>query len=331
MNRRAFISLVGGAAAPPILWPLTARAEKSDGMRRVGVIMGFAENDEVWQTYLATFRQGLQDLGWTEGRNIRFDNRFTGDSEERMRSMAEEIVGLAPDAILVSTNSVVSATLKATRSIPIVFTWVSDPVRSGFVSNLPHPGGNITGFHNFEPAIGGKWLALLSQIAPGLRRVAVVHVPEIVPNVAFLRVIESVAPQMGIAVTAAEVRNVADIERVLSAFGQDSGGLIVTPSALTATRRDLIISLAARLRLPAIYSFGFYAASGGLMSYGINQLELVRSAASYVDRILRGTNPGDLPVQLPLKYELVINLKTAAALGLAVPTSLQLLADEVIE
>jgi len=331
MNRRAFMSLFGGAATPWILWPLTARAEKSDGLRRVGVIMGFAQDDAVWQTYLATFRQGLQDLGWTEGRNIRFDNRFTGDSEERMRSMAEEIVGLAPDAILVSTNSVVSATLKATRSIPIVFTWVSDPVRSGFVSNLPHPGGNITGFHNFEPAIGGKWLALLSQIAPGLRRVAVVHVPEIVPNVAFLRVIESVAPQMGIAVTAAEVRNAADIERVLSAFGQDGGGLIVTPSALTATRRDLIISLATRLRLPAIYSFGFYATSGGLMSYGINQLELVRSAASYVDRILRGTSPGDLPVQLPLKYELVINLKTAAALGLAVPTSLQLLADEVIE
>jgi putative ABC transport system substrate-binding protein len=331
MNRRAFVSLAGGAAAPALLWPLTARAEKSDGLRRVGVIMGFAQDDEVWQTYLATFRQGLQDLGWTEGRNIRFDNRFTGESEERMRSMAEEIVGLAPDAILVATNSVVSATLKATRSIPIVFTWVSDPVGSGFVSNLPHPGGNITGFHNFEPAIGGKWLALLSQIAPGLRRVAVVHVPEIVPNVAFLRVVESVAPQMGIAVTAAEVRNAADIERVLSSFGQDGGGLIVTPSALTATRRDLIISLAARLRLPAIYSFGFYAASGGLMSYGINQLELVRSAASYVDRILRGANPGDLPIQLPLKYELVINLKTAAALGLAVPTPLQLLADEVIE
>jgi ABC-type uncharacterized transport system substrate-binding protein len=331
MNRRAVISLLGGATAPGLLWPFPARAEKSDAVRRVGVIMGFAEDDEVWQTYLATFRQGLQDLGWTEGRNIRFDNRFAGESEERMRSMAEEIVGLAPDVILVATNSVVSATLKATRSIPIVFTWVSDPVGSGFVSNLPRPGGNITGFHNFEPAIGGKWLALLSQIAPGLRRVAVVHVPEIVPNVAFLRVIESVAPQMGIAVTAAAVRNAADIEQVLSEFGQDGGGLIVTPSALTATRRDLIISTAARLRLPAIYSFGFYAASGGLMSYGINQLELVRSAASYVDRILRGANPGDLPVQLPLKYELVINLKTAAALGLAVPTSLQLLADEVIE
>jgi putative ABC transport system substrate-binding protein len=327
MRRREFITLLGGAA----VWPLAARAEKSNGVRRVGVIMGFAENDEVWQAYLATFRQALHDLGWADGRNIRFDYRFTGDDEERMRSMAEEIVGLGPDVILVATNSVVAATLKATRSIPIVFTWVSDPVGSGFVPTLHHPGRNITGFHNFEAAIGGKWLAYLSQIAPGLRRVAVVHVPEIAPNVAFLRVVESLAPKMGIAVTPAAVRNAADIERVLSAFGQEGGGLIVTPSALTATRRDLIISLAARFALPAIYSFGFYAASGGLMSYGINQLELVRSAASYVDQILRGKNPGDLPVQLPLKYELVINLRTATALGVAVPNSLQLLADEVIE
>jgi putative ABC transport system substrate-binding protein len=327
MHRREFITILGGAAAT---WPLAVRAEKN-GVRRVGVIMGFAENDEVWQAYLASFRQGLQELGWTDGRNIRFDYRFTGDSEERMRAMAEEVVGLAPDVILVSTNSVFSATVKATRSIPIVFTWVSDPVGSGFVANLPRPGGSITGFHNFEPAIGGKWLAFLKQIAPDLRRVAVVHVPEVVPNVAFLHVIEAAAPSLGLSVTAAEVRTAADIERVLSAFGQEGGGLIVTPSALTATQRDLIIALAARHRLPAIYSFAFYAESGGLMSYGVNQLELVRAAASYVDRILRGTSPGDLPVQLPLRYELVINLKTAAALGLAVPNSLQLLADGVIE
>jgi putative tryptophan/tyrosine transport system substrate-binding protein len=327
MVRREFIMLLGSAAT----WPLAASAQKSDQVRRVGVIMGFAENDEVWQAYLANFRQGLQELGWTDGRNIRFDYRFTGDSEELMRAMAEEVVGLQPDVILVSTNSVVSATLKATRSIPIVFTWVSDPVGSGFVANLPHPGGNITGFHNFEPAIGGKWLAFLKQIAPDLRRVAVVHVPEVVPNVAFLHVVEAAAPLLGVSVTAAEIRNAADIERVLSAFGHEGGGLIVTPSALTATRRDLIIGLAAQLRLPAIYSFGFYAEGGGLMSYGVNQLELVRSAASYVDRILRGTSPGDLPIQLPLRYELVINLKTAAALGLTVPNSLQLLADGVIE
>ena len=325
--RRAFVTLLGGAATMPV----AAFAQKSDGTKRVGVIMGFAENDEVWQTYLATFRRALQDLGWTEGKNIRFDYRFTGESEERMYGMAHEIEALAPDVILASTNSVVSATLNATRSIPIVFTWVSDPVGSGFVTNLPRPGGKITGFHNFEPAIGGKWLGYLSQIAPGLRRIAVVHVPEIAPNVAFLRVIEAAAPQMGISVTAAEIRNAADIERVLSAFGPQGGGLIVAPSALTATRRDLIISLAAGFALPAIYSFGFYAESGGLISYGINQLEQARPAASYVDHILQGTSPGDLPVQLPLKYELVINLKTAAALGLTIPNSLQLLADQVIE
>jgi putative tryptophan/tyrosine transport system substrate-binding protein len=327
MVRRAFVTLLGGAA----IWPTAVLAQKADGVRRVGVLMGFAENDEVWQAYLATFRQALRELGWTDGRNIRFDYRFSGESEERMRRMAEEIVGLAPDVILASTNSVVSATLNATHSIPVVFTWVSDPVGSGFVANLPHPGGKITGFHNFEPPIGGKWLAYLNQIAPGLRRVAVVHVPEIAPNVAFLRVVEAAAPQMGVAVSAAEIRNADDIERVLSDFGQQGGGIIVTPSALTATRRDLIINLAARFRLPAIYSFGFYAESGGLISYGINQLEQARPAASYVDQILRGANPGDLPVQLPLKYELVVNLKTAAALGLTVPNSLQLLADHVIE
>jgi putative tryptophan/tyrosine transport system substrate-binding protein len=327
MPRRAFVALLGCAA----IWSHSALAQKSDAVRRVGVIMGFAENDEVWQVYLASFQKALQNLGWTDGRNIRFDYRFAGDSEQLMHSIAEEIVGLAPDVIVVSTNSVVAATLKATRSIPIVFTWVSDPVGSGFVPNLPHPGGNITGFHNFEPAIGGKWLAYLAQIAPGLRRVAVVHVPEIAPNIAFLRVIEASAPQMGITVTPAEIRSAADIGRVLSASGQQGGGLIVTPSALTATRRELIIDLAARFSLPAMYSFGFYATSGGLISYGINQLEQARPAASYVDQILRGANPGDLPIQLPLKYELVINLKTAAALGLTAPNSLQLLADQVIE
>jgi putative tryptophan/tyrosine transport system substrate-binding protein len=326
MVRRAFVTLLSAAA----VWPLAALAQKSDGVRRIGVIMGFAEDDAVWQAYLATFRQALQELGWTDGR-IHFDYRFSGESEELMRRMAEEIVGLKPDVILAATNSVVSQTLNVSRSIPVVFTWVSDPVRSGFVPNLYHPGGKVTGFHNFEPAIGGKWLGYLNQIAPGLRRVAVVHVPEIAPNVAFLRVIEAAAPQIGIAVSAAEIRNPTDIEQVLSDFGRQGGGLIVTPSALTATRRDLIVDLAARFKLPAIYSFGFYAESGGLISYGINQQEQARPAASYVDQILRGANPGDLPVQLPLRYELIINLKTAAALGLTVSNSLQLLADRVIE
>jgi putative ABC transport system substrate-binding protein len=234
--------------------------------------------------------------------------------------------------IFVSTNPVVSAVMQATQTIPIVFTWVSDSVGSGFVSSLANPAGRVTGFHNFEPALGGKWLELLRQVAPGVNRIAVVHVPEIKANVAFLRVIEAASSAAGITVTPAGVRNAADIEAVLAAFAQQSnGGLIVTPSPLTATRRDVIIASAARLGLPAIYPFRFYAASGGLISYGIDQIEQVRGAASYVDRILRGTNPGELPVQLPTKFELVINLKTARPLDITFSNSMLLLADEVIE
>jgi putative ABC transport system substrate-binding protein len=219
-----------------------------------------------------------------------------------------------------------------TRTIPIVFTWVSDSIGSGYVANLAHPGGNITGFHNYEPALDAKWVAILKEIAPAVRRVAFVHVPEITANVAFMRVGEASSAALGMTVSGAGVRNAADIERVLPEFAKEpDGGLIVTPSPLTATRRTEIIELAARLRLPAIYPFRFYADSGGLISYGIDQTELVREAASYVDRILRGATPADLPVQLPTKYQLVINIKTANALGLNVPSSMQLLADEVIE
>jgi putative tryptophan/tyrosine transport system substrate-binding protein len=329
MKRRDFITLLGSAAAT---WPLAARAQEPERMRRIGVIMGFAENDKVWQAYLATFTRRLQDFGWSEGRNIRFDYRFTGDSTERMRTAAAEVVGMAPDVIFVSTNPVVSAVQQLTRTIPIVFTWVSDSVGSGYVANLAHPGGNITGFHNFEPALGAKWMGILKEIAPAVCRVAFVHVPEITANVAFMRVGTASSAALGMTVSGAGVRNVADIEHVLTEFAQEpNGGLIVTPSPLTATRRAAIIELAARLRLPAIYSFRFYADDGGLISYGIDQTELVREAASYVDRILRGANPADLPVQLPTKYQLVINIKTANALGLNVPNSMQLLADEVIE
>jgi putative tryptophan/tyrosine transport system substrate-binding protein len=329
VKRRDFITLLGGAAAA---WPLTARAQQPDRMRRIGVIMGFGEDDKVWQVYLATFKRRLQDFGWSEGRNIRYDYHFTGDSTERMRGAAAEVVGTAPDVIFVSTNPVVSAVQQLTRTIPIVFTWVSDSVGSGYVANLAHPGGNITGFHNFEPALGAKWMGILKEIAPAVRRVAFVHVPEITANVAFMRVGTASSAALGMTVSGAGVRNVADIERVLTEFAQEpNGGLIVTPSPLTATRRAAIIELAARLRLPAIYSFRFYADDGGLISYGIDQTELVREAASYVDRILRGANPVDLPVQLPTKYQLVINMKTANALGLNVPNSMQLLADEVIE
>lgn len=294
--------------------------------------MGFAENDEVWQVYLAAFRQRLQHLGWTDCRNVRIDYRFTGENTERIRIGAGELVALAPDVIFVSINPALSALMQSTRTIPIVFTWVSDSVGSGFVASLAHPGGNVTGFHNFEPALGEKWLEALKQIAPGVRRAAVVHVPDIAANVAFLHVVEAASTSLGMKVTAAGVRDAADIERVLTAFAREpNGGLIVTPSPLTATRRGLIIAAAARLGLPAIYPFRFYSTSGGLVSCGIDQMEQVREAASYVDRILHGANPGELPVQLPTKYQLMINLKTAKALGLTIPKSFLLRADEVIE
>jgi putative ABC transport system substrate-binding protein len=325
MRRRKFISLVGGAAA---MWPLATRAQ-SERVRRIGVIMGFSAEDEVWQAYLATFRGRLEELGWTIGRNLKINYRFVGDSADRTRAAAEELVAVGPDVIFVSTNPVVTAVLRATRTIPVVFTWVSDSVGSGYVSSVAHPGGNITGFHNYEPALGGKWLELLKEVAPSVRRVGVIHVPEIAANVAFIKVAEAASAALGVTVTAVGVRDAADVDGVLS--DEPNGGLIVTPSPLTATRRDVIIATAARLKLPAIYTFRFYAASGGLISYGIDQLETVREAASYVDRILRGANVGDLPVQLPTKYQLVVNLKTAKDLGLTMPESFLQRADEVIE
>jgi putative tryptophan/tyrosine transport system substrate-binding protein len=329
VKRRDFFKLVSSVAIWP---PLTARAQQSQKPARIGVIMGFSAEDEVWQAYLATFRGRLQELGWAVGQNLRIDYRFVGDSTERTRIGAEELVALKPDVIFVSTNPVVTAVLRATHTIPIVFTWVSDSVGSGYVKSLAHPGGNITGFHNYEPALGGKWLEVLKEVAPSVRRVAVVHVPEIAANVAFIRVTEASSKSLDVTVTAAGVRDAADVDSVLSDFAREpNGGLIVTPSPLTATRRDVIIAAAARLNLPAIYPFRFYAASGGLISYGIDQLETVREAASYINRILRGENPGDLPVQLPTKYQLIVNLKTAKALGLKPSESFLQRADEVIE
>jgi len=263
---------------------------------------------------------------------IQFNYWFTGESSERTSAAATEAVATNPDVILASTNPVISALQQVTRTIPIVFTWVSDSVGSRYVANLAKPGGNITGFHNYEPALGAKWMGILKEIAPAVRRVAFVHVPEITANVAFMRVGEASSAALQMAVSGAGVRNAADVERVLTEFAREpNGGLIVTPSPLTATRRDVIIDVANRLRLPAMYSFGFYVESGGLVSYGIDQTELVREAASYVNRILHGANPAELPVQLPTKYQLVINMKTASALGLTVPNSMQLLADRVIE
>jgi putative tryptophan/tyrosine transport system substrate-binding protein len=328
MRRREFVSLLGSAAA----WPIAARAQQQERMRRLGVLMGFAERDEVWQSYLTSFKGALQELGWTEDRNLRIYYRWPGENTERTRMAAEELVALAPDLLFVTTNPALSAAMQATRNIPIVFTWVSDSVGSGFVASLAHPGGNVTGFHNFEPSMGGKWLEVLREVAPDVRRVAVLYVPEVAANIALLRAAEAASFALGITVVPAAVREAADVDQVLTVFASEgNGGLIVTPSPLTGTRRDVIIGAAARLHLPAIYSFGFYSASGGLLSYGIDQLESVRGSASYVDRVLRGAKPGELPVQLPTKFQLVINLKTAKALGLTIPESVLLRADEVIE
>lgn len=330
MDRRTFIAhvVVGLLAAP-----LAARAQQSDRVHRVGALMAVAENDEFWHAYFAAFRQHLQALGWTEGHNVRIDSQFTGENIERIRIAAKELVALTPDVIFAVSNPAVSALMQATRTVPIVFVSVSDSVGSGFVTSLARPGGNVTGFHNFEPSLGGKWLELLKQIAPDTRRAAVVHDPEIPANVAFVRAAEDASTSLQMTVTAAGARDAAGIERVLTAFAREPyGGLIVTPSPLTAARhRELILALAARLGLPTIYPFRFFATDGGLVSYGIDRMQQVGEAASYVDRILRGANPGELPVQLPTKYELVINLRTAKALGLTIPQSLLLRADEVIQ
>jgi putative ABC transport system substrate-binding protein len=329
MRRREFIGVFGSVLSA---WPLSALAQQRDHLRRIGVLMGFSETDEVWQTYLRVFRERLRDFGWIEGQNVKFEYRFAGESAERTRLAAAELVGSKPDLLFVTTNPALSALLRETRMIPIVFTWVSDSVGSGYVSSLAQPGGNVTGFHNFEPAVGGKWLGVLKQIAPQVRRVGVVHVPEIAANVAFIRVADAISKPLGVTVSGLGVRDAADIERALADFAREpDGGLIVTPSPLTATKRAVLIAAADKLKLPAVYSFRFYVDSGGLLSYGIDQLDTVREAASYVDRILRGASPANLPVQLPTKFSLVVNLKTAKGLGLSVPESFLLFADEVIE
>jgi putative ABC transport system substrate-binding protein len=329
VKRREFITLLGGAAAA---WPRVACAQQRDRIRRIGLLSPFAENDLETQARLAAFKRRLQDLGWTDGGNLRIDYRFSGGNMDRARGAAAELIALAPDVLVAYANPAVSALKPVTSTIPIVFTQVSDPVGSGFVTNLARPGGNITGFHSFEPAIGGKWLELLKQVAPGLRRVAVVHDPNIAANVAFLRAAEAGSSAFRMTVTAAPVRDGADIERTVTAFAQEpDGGLIVAPAPPTFDRRDLIIALAEKLRLPTIYAYRFFVKSGGLISYGFEGIEQFQQAAAYVDRILRGANPADLPLQLPTKYQLVINLKAAKAIALSIPESFLLRADEVIE
>ena len=328
MKRRQFITILGGAAA----WPLAARAQQSERMRRIGVLMNLAADDPEAQVRLAAFHQGLQELGWTVGRNLRIDTRWGAGDADRYRRYSTELVALAPDVILAASGAIVPWLLQATRSVPIVFAQVPDPVGAGFVESLAHPGGNITGFTNFEFSIGGKLLELLKEIAPRVTRAAVLRDAADPAGVGQWGAIQTAAPSLGLELRVVDVRDAGEIERSITAFARGSnGGMIVTGSAPTAIHRDLIITLAARHRLPSVYAYRYHATSGGLISYGPETIDQYRRAASYVDRIFRGEKPADLPVQAPTKYELVINLKTAKALGLDVPASLLARADEVIE
>lgn len=329
MRRREFVSLFGGALAA---WPLTAHGQQRDRVRQIGLLNPFSENDPETKARLAAFKERLEQLGWADGRNIKIEYRFSDGKIERTRAAAAELIALTPDVIVAYANPAVSALKPLTSTIPIVFTQVSDPVGSGFVTDLAHPGGNVTGFHSFEPGIGGKWLEVLKQIAPSVRRAAVVHDPRIAANVSFFRAAEFASSSLGITVISAGVTNAADIEREITAFAQEqNGGLVVAPAPSTFDRRDLIIALAEQWRLPAIYSYRFNVKSGGLVSYGFEGLEQFQQAATYVDRILRGAKPDALPLQLPSKYQLVVNLKAAKAIGLSISTDFILLADEVIE
>ena len=296
------------------------------------MLIPFNDNEPEVKARLSAFRQRLQELGWVESRSIRFDYRFTGQDAGRIRTGAEELIALAPDVIVVWGNPAVAILQKATQTIPIVFAGASDPLESGFVTNLGRPGGNITGFQNFESAIGGKWLDLLKEIVPGVRRVAFVYSPDISANLAFVHAAEAASTSLDVTVTAAPVRSMADIEHALTAVAKEpNGGLILAPFPFIATSQDKIIALASDLHLPTIFPFRYFATNGGLASYGFDTIDPHRQAASYVDRILKGEKPGNLPVQAPTKYELVINLKTAKALGIAISRELQLRADELIE
>jgi putative ABC transport system substrate-binding protein len=328
MKRREFITLLGGAAA----WPLAARAQQAEQMRRVGVLMPFADNDSDAQANIAAFRQAFQMLGWTDSRNVRIDYRWGGADPRRIQADAIELVGLKPDVILASSPLVLQPLQQETRNIPIVFIQITDPVGSGFVSSLAHPGGNITGFATAEFSMYGKSLEVLKEIAPHVTRVAVILNPEQIPQAWMWRAVEAVAPSFRVQLTAAGVHDSAEIEHAIDVFARESnGGLIVLPNVPTIAHRELIIGLAARHRLPAVYSDRHFVSGGGLIAYGNDRADQYRQAASYVDRILRGERPGDLPVQQPTKFVLIINLKTAKTLGLEVPATLLARADEVIE
>jgi putative tryptophan/tyrosine transport system substrate-binding protein len=328
MRRRQFINLLGGAAA----WPLAARAQRPDQLRRIGFVASTAESDPEEKLLVAAFRKGLEELGWTDGRNVQIDYRFGRGDALLMPKLAKELVELRPEVIVAASTVAATAVRQQTLSIPIVFVQVPDPVAAGFVTNLARPEGNITGFTNFEFSIGGKWLEVIKEYAPGVSRVAVVFDPANPSWAAYLRTIEAAAPSFSVHLTPAGVRDAAEIETSITAFAREpNGALVVLPGPAITRHRGPIIAIAARHRLPAIYPYRLFVTNGGLMSYGGDVADLYNQAASYVDRVLKGAKPADLPVQLPTKFELVINLKTAKALGLTVPPTLLARAGEVIE
>jgi putative ABC transport system substrate-binding protein len=331
MKRREFITLLGGAAA--VAWPLAARAQQPDRVRRIGVLMASAADDSESQARIAAFLQGLQQLGWADGRNMRIDTRWATTDADDIRRHAAELAALAPDVLVAATGTVTAAPLlQATRTVPIVFVQVIDPVGAGFVVSLARPGGNATGFTIYEYGMSGKWLELLKEIAPRVTRAAVLRDPAVASGIGQFGAVQAVAPSLGVELSPVDVSDAGEIERAVTAFaGGFNGGLIVTGGAWAIAHRQPIIALAARHRLPAVYPGRFYVTAGGLISYGPDLIDQFRRAAGYVDRILKGEKPADLAVQAPTKYELVINLKTAKALGLDVPLILQQRADEVIE
>jgi putative ABC transport system substrate-binding protein len=328
IRRREFIATLGGAAA----WPLAARAQQGDRVRHIGVLMPSDENDPLRKTYVSVLTQALSGLGWADGRNVRIDLRFGGADTNRMRALAQELLGVQPDVIVTTGVPATTAVQRETRTIPILFVNVSDPVPSGIVPRLNQPSGNITGFALYEASLGGKWLELLSEIAPGLKRAAIMFNPDLGAVSAFMPSLETAVRSLKVVPITAPVRSDVEIETAIIALGREpGGGLVAMPDAFTLGHRAPIISAAARNNVPAVYSASDFVRDGGLLSYGPDLVDNFRRAATYVDRILRGEKPGDLPVQFPTKFEMVVNLKTAKALGLTVPLTLQAIADEVIE
>jgi putative tryptophan/tyrosine transport system substrate-binding protein len=329
VKRRTFISLIGSAAAA---WPLAARAQQPERMRRIGVLVGSVETDLESQARVAAFERGLQTLGWIAGRNVHLDYRFGSADSELIQKYAAELVGMMPDVILANSPQVLRALSQRTSTIPIVFALIVDPVGEGFIKSLAQPGGNITGFTSFEYPLSGKWLELLKEIAPSVRQVLAINHSENVTGAGYLRALEGAGSATGVKLIAAQVRDAAEIEQAIATMArQSNGGLIILPSALAQVNREMITKLTAQHRLPAVYPFRYFVATGGLMSYGVDTVDVFLRSASYIDRVLKGEKPAALAVQQPTKFELTINLKTAKALGLTVPPTLLARADEVIE